>query len=40
MNCSWPLEMHISFVVLVECNMKQMRMGTSHASMYRQINGI
>ena len=30
--------MHISFVVLVECNMKQMRIGTSYASIYRHKN--
>ena len=32
--------MHISFAVLVECNMKQMRIGTSHASIYRHKNRI
>ena len=30
--------MHISFAVLVECNMKQMRIGSSHASIYRHKN--
>ena len=27
--------MHISFAVLDECNMKQMRIATNHASIYR-----
>ena len=30
--------MHISFAVLVKCNMKQMRIGTGHASIYRHKN--
>ena len=28
----------ISFAVLAECNMKQMRIGTSHASIYGHKN--
>ena len=32
--------MYISFAVLVECNMKQKRIGTSHASIYRHKNRI
>ena len=38
MNCSWPLYMHITFAVHVECNMKQMRIGTNHASIHRHKN--
>ena len=36
--CFWPLQKHISFAVLVECDMKQMRIGTSHASTCIFIN--